>query len=299
MTGTHTSPVSLAKKLDPGTFWFLKMKGCRHAVLAVMFEDEDVLSTEHKGWCCDNCALSSTRHISGLELRGFGPADSISNELRPSTSTPAGTSEKAPTVTRGNSYNHIRLAYVKWRVRSVRDTLWRMLGIPNTVPDVVLSDKMMDTVLKRVRYIVDENGLVSELQRANHLVKYSLLGESRVRALYKTIDKASTDDIPMGFIEHHNRVMVGMSKQMVLSLNIRIEDSQGEGTHRGTGTSATHTGLGAIHTGLGAIHTSLGAIHTGLGAIHTGYRACVSLSEGPTLRSDARYTHRKQSPLAG
>ena len=107
MTGTRTSPVSLAKKLDPGTFWFLKTKGCRHAVLAVMFEDEDVLSTEHKGWYCDNCALASTRHISGLELCGFGPADSISDELRPSTSTLAGTSEKAPTVTRGNSYNHI------------------------------------------------------------------------------------------------------------------------------------------------------------------------------------------------
>ena len=78
----------------------------------------------------------------------------------------------------------------------MRDTLWRMLGIPNTVPDVVLSDNRMDTVLQRVRYIVDENALVSELQRANHLVKYSLLGESRVRALYKTIDKASTNDIP-------------------------------------------------------------------------------------------------------
>src|SRR5579859_1940404 len=38
MTGTRASPVSLAKKLDPGIFWFLKTKGCRHAVLAVMFE---------------------------------------------------------------------------------------------------------------------------------------------------------------------------------------------------------------------------------------------------------------------
>jgi hypothetical protein len=53
-TGTQVSPVSLSKKLDPGTFWFLKRKGCQHAVLAVMFKDEDVFSTEHKGWYCDN-----------------------------------------------------------------------------------------------------------------------------------------------------------------------------------------------------------------------------------------------------
>ena len=183
--------------------------------------------------------------------------------------------------------------------------MWRMLGILNTVPDVVLSDKTMDTVMKRVRYIVDENALVSELQRANHLVKYSLLGESGVRALFKTIDKASTDDIPVGFVEHHNRVMAGMSKQPVLSLNARIEDSQGEGTHRGTGIGAIHTGLGAIYTGLRAIHTSPGAIHTSLGihtglrAIHTGYRACVGLSECPTLGSDTRQMYRNQSPVAG
>jgi hypothetical protein len=62
-----------------------------------------------------------------------------------------------------------------------------------------------------------------------------------VHTLYKTIDKASTDDIPAGLIEHHNRVMAGMLKQLVLSLNIRIEDSQGEGTHLSTGTSAIHT----------------------------------------------------------
>jgi len=60
----------------------------------------------------------------------------------------------------------------------------------NPGPDVVLSNKTLDTIMKRVRFIVDENALVSELRKARYVVKYSLLGESGVRALYKTIEKA-------------------------------------------------------------------------------------------------------------
>ena len=97
------------------------------------------------------------------------------------------------------------------------------MGIPGTVPEVVLSDKTLDTIMKRVRFIVDENALVSELRKARHVVKYSLLDESGVRALYKTIEKAGSEQMPTGFAEHHKQMAAGISCPPHLSLTVSFE----------------------------------------------------------------------------
>ena len=186
-TGTRTEPVTGARKLDPSVLWVLCTTGCRHKALGWIFKDPDVFTTQHKHWCCDNCAAQSG-DLSAIQTHGISAAHSISNPTPPPRNNDP--QNNPNTVTEPAWQIRIddqRKARVLHRLESFRQYAWVQMDLPDTVPEMILSDDAIKDIVNDVRRIVTEAQLLRRLEKSGIRLQSSFLGHREIVQLLMTI----------------------------------------------------------------------------------------------------------------
>lgn len=186
--GTKKAPIPMAKKLDPAVVWLLATKGCRHRVFSVMFEDPDLFES-HRYWCCDCCVVEKGENLGDKVVAGISPDISFSNPNPPEAVTAA---PAAPKPTRLEPSGHEKTRILQERLRLAREYEWRQLKMPDTIPSMLLSDKILKKLCTQVKFIVDEDALRAILEDSGVHLKYSFLSDGAIKRMMFVIERVMT-----------------------------------------------------------------------------------------------------------
>jgi hypothetical protein len=186
--GTKKAPIPVAKKLDPAVVWLLATKGCRHRVFRVMFEDPDLFESHHY-WCCDCCVVEKGEKLGDKVVAGISPDISFSNPNPPEVVTAA---PAAPKPTRFEPSGNEKTRILQERLCLAREYQWRQLKMPDTIPSMLLSDKVLKKLCTQVKFIVDEDALRAILEDSGVHLKYSFLSDRAIKRMMFVIERATT-----------------------------------------------------------------------------------------------------------
>lgn len=198
--GSRQNPVSMAKKIDPPVLWFICTQGCRHMIFGMIFQDLDIFKRSHRHWCCDWCSFHSDEHDTKKHTTaGISVGHSMLNP-NPS-SKPIATKTNVPAAeVRTEKITPRHIGLIRWRLIKLREAIWKSLPYPDTDPDIVFTDKVLEYVMSNLKKIVVPENVVNVLVKADVSPQLSLLSEMHIIQIYLTIDGALTEkasDIPI------------------------------------------------------------------------------------------------------
>jgi superfamily II DNA helicase RecQ len=192
---------SSIKNVDPGVLWVIATKGCRWRVLLSIFGDTNVFASEHSSWCCDNCAhrnvLNPAHELHDIALKQSTaymrdcPTVAVNKSKRSKTSEPAVKNRDVALCSQ--RAEDLRKALTKWR-----RVVFAHMGLPQSVlPCIVLSDNIMEHLVKNAARIVTVSRLRKELERAQvsplrkktFKIGCSMLTDAYIDSLFLCIDK--------------------------------------------------------------------------------------------------------------
>ena len=104
---------------------------------------------------------------------------------------------------------HIGL--IRWRLIKLREAIWKSLPYPDTDPDIVFKDKVLEHVVSNLKKIVVPENAVNVLVKAGVSPQLSLLSEMHIVPMYLTIDGVLTEKVPDIPILPHPPVVNGIS----------------------------------------------------------------------------------------
>lgn len=162
-TGTTSAKVSMSSKLDPPLLWFLTTEGCRHRVFGMIFGDPVLWTAKHRYWCCDNCAIASGGNLEDISTQGISPALSYANpSLPPKKLTNPRPKKTGPT--RQGPITKAQKDLVLHRLVVAREFFWENLKLPNTIPEFVVPNKVLEAIARNVKRITNVEQLADELE---------------------------------------------------------------------------------------------------------------------------------------
>jgi superfamily II DNA/RNA helicase len=194
--GNRQNQVSMAKKLDPPVLWFICTQGCRHMVFGMIFQDIDVLMRSHRHWCCDWCSFHSDEHdLKKHTTAGISVDLSMLNPNPPSKPVATKTDSPAAKV-RAEKITLRHIGLIRWRLIKLREAIWKTLPYPDTDPDIVFTDKVLEHVMSNLNRIVSPEDVVNVMVKAGVSPQLSLLSEMHIIQIYLTIDSALLNKVP-------------------------------------------------------------------------------------------------------
>ena len=195
--GTRENPIPMAKKLDPAVLWFICTQGCRHMVLAIVFEDVDVFKRSHRSWCCDWCSFHSEKDDPTKEktTAGISVAISILNPNPPTKPTSRPPNNIAIKL-RPEIISHRHIQIIKWRLLKLREAIWKNLSYPDTEPCIVFTDKVLDYLISNIQKAVEPQDLVKILENAGISLQLSLLSETHIFQIHYIIERTVSENVP-------------------------------------------------------------------------------------------------------
>ena len=88
---------------------------------------------------------------------------------------------------------------VLWRLQLCRDFIWTMKGLPDTIPDMLISDKVLSDIAKHVQRIVSVHQLRLRLESSGMSVRASFLTDLDIETLGISIGHAMRE--PLGPVQ--------------------------------------------------------------------------------------------------
>lgn len=198
--GNRQNPVPMIKKLDPPVLWFICTQGCRHMVFGMIFQDLDIFKRSHHHWCCDWCSFHSDEHDPKTHTTaGISVGHSMLNP-NPSTKPIATKTDVLAAGVRPEKITLRHIGLIRWRLIKLREAIWKSLSYPDTDPDIIFMDKVLEYVMSNLKKIVVPENVVDVLVKGGVSPQLSLLSEMHIIQIYLTIDDAltkKTPDIPI------------------------------------------------------------------------------------------------------
>jgi superfamily II DNA/RNA helicase len=189
--------------IDPGILWMIATSGCRWRPSLMLYEDEEVLSEDHSGWCCDNCASAA-----GLDIRAGIPGAAPDGPDKVRTC-----SEKDPDADASLFFGTKGLRVIQWipdrppelckarrgallnAIVRWRHGVYHYLGLPSSIsPSVVLPDKIVGDLVNNVSGITSKESLYQHLIKARVRINSTCITPIILSALFKVIDEAMLPD---------------------------------------------------------------------------------------------------------
>lgn len=195
--GIRKEPVTLAQKIDPGLLWILGSSGCKHRVLGWLFGDPAVWESTHKSWCCGSCIINRGDDLNNFNTEGISAGLNQWNpnppqyETTPPPELPLYLQEKR----QGPISRHAK-SILRNRLIISRKLLWEEIAkqFPDTIPEIIIPDKYLDIIVKRVEDIANKKQLIWELEKAGWKIQHTLLDTASDR-LFHVIDKTMKDNL--------------------------------------------------------------------------------------------------------
>jgi Helicase conserved C-terminal domain len=208
--GDKDSPISAPLKMDPAVLWFLCTVGCRHAAVLKIFQDPEVFSDSHRGWCCDSCAWRRGRDgntmASGVLLKtsisyvrnGDGTQKIIlvgkAKQYKPIDPK---LQEQRPIVISSQQQDLLKRAMIEWRER-----MWKGLKLgPFILSSTVLPDKVISHIVQHARRIINIDQLKWQLAKVKYDVDSGVLSSQNLNDLLQLINlvflQSTTRSMPL------------------------------------------------------------------------------------------------------
>jgi superfamily II DNA helicase RecQ len=215
---------SSIKHIDPGVLWVIATQGCRWRVLLSIFGNTNLFASSHTSWRCDNC-LHKSAMDPGHELHGIALKQSTAYICNSGTlAIKKAKRSNEPTVKNRDVAHCVERAEDLRKVlRKWRRVVFDHMELPKWIlPCVVLSDNIIEHLVKNAARIVTISRLRTELERAQvtptRKAKFnigsSLLTDVYVNSLFQYIDNTLEATPPT---EPVNRVLTGPGMVIMLA----------------------------------------------------------------------------------
>jgi hypothetical protein len=196
--GTRRSPLTIAQKIDPDLMLFLATEGCKHRALGWIFGDPEIWNNSHKYWCCGSCIINKGNNLNDFGTAGISAGLNQWNPEPPSLSL--GTTEEVSPMhllqKRPGRITKAAKSFLLEQLRYSRDILWEAKNLPSTFPEVVIPDKVLGMIVRRIAWIVCKEQLEWEFMRAGWDIKRTLLTSRDVDGLFLVIDSTMSQTWP-------------------------------------------------------------------------------------------------------
>lgn len=205
-------------KVDPGVLWMIATSGCRWRPALMLYEDDEVLSDDHSGWCCDNCASAKGLNPSTTAIHHISLSTSINfpqqRRVGP-TMLEKDAELDAASFLRGKG-----LRVIQWRpdrpkqLCDARQTellgailRWRSgvfdyLKLPSSMgPSIILPDKVIGELVSHVSTITTPETLYQRLMKSKVRVNSSLLNQMILSALFGAMERVMVPEEPPCYLD--------------------------------------------------------------------------------------------------